>query len=388
MNIGAEYHAFGRGDFLNRISAEIQFACFGDTVFIGGDDGNHFTRNGADGAVQRDDIFFRRDFVNRARETFHFVYGLVGFFRLSDGREHFAGLGDRNDAFLGNIVLFDGDNSVGSVHLEFYRLAVEDITVGGLHFDQFVIPEFQGFGHHQSAGGIGAVHINIHRRGVIDMLFHKFSGFAVFDFEADTGSGNDVARLSVLLHNLNECLKFRVVDEIPVGLPVLADKHIKGGHEFASFPALCLVNSVNAIGKVLALRESVFIADQQVALGVAGVLITAGRFQIHFKFRTDFRCFDFCGTIVRMLDDGNFALCDGFENIHSGLVVLHRVFLRLCANGIGLTVESVAFARHNFPDRPVIAADIVFGGKLAVLVGDVFIDQLFPLVDAVFGTGK
>ena len=91
------------------------------------------------------------------------------------------------------------------------------------------------------------------------------------------------------------------------------------------------MDGVNTVRQVFGFRKTVFIAHEQVALGVICVLITSGGFQIHFKFRTDFRCFDLGGAVVAVFNDGNFSFGDGFQNIHGGLVIFDRVFLGLRA---------------------------------------------------------
>ena len=85
-----------------------------------------------------------------------------------------------------------------------------------------------------------------------------------------------------------------------------------------------------------------------------------------------------------MLDDSDLALDDiliGIERLCE--VVLNRVELGLRTDVLTLCVEQVSFGRADFLQRPVIAADIILGGKLTVCVGGVGVDELIAFIDAV-----
>ena len=63
--------------------------------------------------------------------------------------------------------------------------------------------------------------------------------------------------------------------------------------------------------------------------------------------------------------------------------MLNGIVLRICADIVNGIVEQIAFARLNFPDSPILAADILFCGKLAVLICGVGVDQLVTVIDTV-----
>ena len=62
--------------------------------------------------------------------------------------------------------------------------------------------------------------------------------------------------------------------------------------------------------------------------------------------------------------------------------------LRLCADRVHGIIQQITFAGGEFPDGPIIAADIIRGGKLAAFVGDVGVHQFLASENAIDGTGK
>ena len=62
--------------------------------------------------------------------------------------------------------------------------------------------------------------------------------------------------------------------------------------------------------------------------------------------------------------------------------------LRLCADRVHGIVQQIALAGREFPDGPIVSADIIRGGKLAAFVGDVGVHQFLAFENAVDGTGK
>ena len=90
-----------------------------------------------------------------------------------------------------------------------------------------------------------------------------------------------------------------------------------------------------------------------------------------------------------MLDDGDIALLHLLGNSHGRCSVqFNGVIGRLCTDSINGAVQQIALGGADLTNRPVVAADIIAGGELAVLVGIVGIHKLIALINAVGGTGK
>ena len=148
------------------------------------------------------------------------------------------------------------------------------------------------------------------------------------------------------------------------------------------------MDSVQAVGQLLSLSKAVLVADQVIPLGFCGGIIAAGGLQVDTELGTSFRSLKLGITIVAVLDDSDGTLLDGFLNGQRNGVQLHRVILCLCAHRINGGFQQVALGGSDFPDGPVIAADIVAGGELAVGIGGIGVDQLIALVNAILCAGQ
>ena len=209
------------------------------------------------------------------------------------------------------------------------------------------------------------------------------------DLEARTRIGNGIAGLRVHLDDLNERLEVGIVDKVAIGLAVLSNKHIKVAHQLTALPAGELMHGIHAVGQVLTLGKAVFIAGQVVPLCILCRLIAAGRFQIDGEYCTLLGSFDLCIAVIRVLDDGDIALLYLLGNSHSRRSVqLNGVIGRLCTDRINGAVQKIALGGADLTNRPVVAADIIAGGELAVLVGIVGVHLLLALENTVGRTGQ
>lgn len=149
------------------------------------------------------------------------------------------------------------------------------------------------------------------------------------------------------------------------------------------------MHGIHAVGQVLALGKAVFIAGQIVPLRILCRFIAACGFQIDGEYCAFFGSFDLRIAVIRVLDDGDIALLHLLGNSHSRCSVqLNGVIGRLCTDRINGAVQKIALGGTDLTNRPVVTADIIAGGELAVLVGVVGIHKLIALIDAVGGTGK
>ena len=86
-----------------------------------------------------------------------------------------------------------------------------------------------------------------------------------------------------------------------------------------------------------------------------------------------------------MLDDGDIAFLDLFVLLHGFAVILSSIVLGIDADLLVAGGDKIALAAVQLLDRPVITADIILSGELAVRVSDIGVDQLVALVDSVLG---
>ena len=89
-----------------------------------------------------------------------------------------------------------------------------------------------------------------------------------------------------------------------------------------------------------------------------------------------------------MFDNGDIALNDLFVYIVCGLVMLNGIKLRLCTDLMDGRIKQIAFARLQFLNRPIRAADIFLRDELTVFIGIVFVDELVAFENPVFCTCK
>ena len=250
------------------------------------------------------------------------------------------------------------------------------------------LAKLQLFRRDEHAGVIGVEGVDGGNLRIGKGHFH-LGAIRAKDLEARTRIGNGIAGFCVHLDDLNEGLEVGVVDEVAVGLAGLSNKHIKVAHQLTALPAGDLMHGIHAVRQVLALGKAVFITGQVVPLRILCRLIAACGFQIDSEHSTFFGSFDLRIAVIRVLDDGDIALLHLLGNSHSRRSVqLNGVIGRLCTDSINGAVQQIALGGADLTNRPVVAADIIAGGELAVLVGVVSIHKLIALIDAVGSTGQ
>ena len=286
-------------------------------------------------------------------------------------------------------MLFYGYNRLAAVHLECDGSRVEDISVSRALLDDLIVTVGQLFGHHELAGDIGVIGVDVHRCGIVDVLHDIFAGIGVAHLEADTRRRDDLAGFRVLLDDLYKCFVRGIVDEEAINLAVLADIDIEGFKQFFAFPALCLTHGVFAVRQILGFGKAVLIAYKDISLGFLGVFIAACSFQIHLKFRAFFGRFDFGAAVVGVLDYGDFSLDYIFEGVERLCkIVFNGIEPGFCADVQTLGVKQISLGGADLTNRPIVAADIILGGKLTICVGGVGVNELVALIDAVLCTCK
>ena len=284
-------------------------------------------------------------------------------------------------------MLFYGYNRLAAVHLECDGRRVEDIPVSRTLFDDLIVSVRKLFGHHELARYIGVIGVDVHRRRVVDMLHDIFARVGVTHLKANAGGRDNFTRFGVLFNNFNESFKGCVVDEETIVFAVFFNKDIERCKQFLAFPALGLLHGVFAVRQILGFGKAVLIAHKDISLGFLGIFIAACCFQIHLKLRTFFGCFDLGAAVIAMLNDSDFSLDNIFEGVERLCeVVLNRVELGLCTDVQTLGIDQISFGGADLTNRPIVAADIILGGKLTVCVGGIGVDELVAFIDAVLCT--
>ena len=396
MGVLVNDHAVGGfhlGDF---VFSQIQRVALRHAICAGGHRIHHLAGTTAQRTIRGVDVRRGLDLIGCSCKTLHRIDRLVDSVRRRDGGKHLAGFGNLDDALLCVIAKLHCNDChaafLGGIlfgHIELDRLMTEHIAVRGRDLLEGVaLAKLQLLRRDEHAGVIGVEGVDGGDLRIGKGHFH-LGAVRTEDLEARTRIGNGIAGLRVYLDDLNEGLKVGVVDEVAIGLAVLGNEHIKVAHQLTTLPAGNLMHGIHAVGQVLALGKAVFIAGQIVPLRILCRLIAAGRFQIDGKNRAFFGRFNLCVAVIRVLDDGDIALLHLLGNSHSRRSVqLNGVIGRLCTDRINGAVQKIALGGADLTNRPVVAADIIAGGELAVLVGVVGIHKLIALINAVGGTGK
>ena len=396
MGVLVNDHAVGGfhlGDF---VFSQIQRLALRRAICAGGHRIHHLAGAAAQRTIRGVDVLRCLDLIGCSRKSLHRIDRLVDSVRRRDGGKHLAGFGNLDDALLRIVAKLHCNDChaafLGGIlfgHIELDRLMTEHIAVrSGDLLEGVALAKLQLLRRDEHAGVIGVEGVDGGNLRIGKGHFY-LGAIRTKDLEARTRIGNGIAGLRIHLDDLNEGLEVGVVDEVAVGLAVLGNEHIKVAHQLTTLPAGDLMHGVHAVGQVLTLGKAVFIASQVVPLRILCRLIAAGRFQIDGKNRAFFGRFNLCVAVVGVLDDGDIALLHLLGNSHGRRSVqLNGVIGRLCTDRINGAVQQIALGGTDLTNRPVVAADIIAGGELAVLVGVVGIHKLIALIDAVGGTGK
>ena len=396
MGVLVNDHAVGGfhlGDF---VFSQIQRLALRRAVCAGSHRIHHLAGTAAQRTVRSVDVLHCLDLIGCSRKSLHRIDRLIDPVRRRNRGKHLAGFGnldnallrvvaklhcnDRHTAFLGGI-LFG--------HIKLDRLMTEHIAVrSGDLLEGVALAKLQLLRRDEHAGVIGVEGVDGGNLRIGKGHFH-LGAIWTKDLETCSRIGNGIAGFCVHLDDLNEGLEVGVVDKVAIGLAVFGNKHIKVAHQLTALPAGDLMHGIHAVGQVLALGKAVFIAGQVVPLRILCRLIAAGRFQIDGEYCTLLGSFDLRIAVIRVLDDGDIALLHLLGNSHSRRSVqLNGVIGCLCTDRINGAVQKIALGGADLTNRPVVAADIIAGGELAVLVGVVGIHKLIALINAVGGTGK
>ena len=391
MNLRIDYHAERCFRFINLIHAEIKRLAFCNSI-VSGKNGIHYLSGRiSQRSIGSVNINRCLDFIFCSCKTLNCVNRLIHTVRLSYRCKNFAGFGNLNNAFLRIVAELYHNNLYAAVlrrvilrNIKLYRFGAENIPIRSRDFHKRIsLAKLKLFGCDQHTCIIGVEGVDGSNFGIGESHFHLGTVGAI-NLEACAGVRNRLAAFRIGLDDLNKGLEICIVDKIAIGFAVLGNKYIKVRHQLAAFPAGDLMNSVNAVRQILALSKAIFIAHKVVSFCFLGNLKVAGRFQIDCKYCAAFRRLNLCIAIVGVLDNSDIAFLNLFGYINGGgRIALNGVVFCFSTNMIRGSVEQIAFRRLNFLDAPIVIADIVCGGELAVLIGNIGVYELIALINTV-----
>ena len=392
LNRRIEGHAVG-GLCLNDIEpAQEQRLGHSLAVSLGDEDGYDFILAVTQSPVRRVDVLRCGHGVLATCQTADSINQTLAVLGVHDGGEILAGLLHVDDAHLRRVFVLDDHHSyrvfLGGVifgDVKIHRIAVEHISIGSRYLDQRIaLSVLQLFGRNQHTVAVRVEGVDGSDSRIGEGHLNLIAG-RIVDVEADAGSRNGLAGGAVDLDYLHIGEELRIVDQITVSFSILAYEHIERLQQLAAFPALDLLDGVSAVGQILRLSKAVLIADQIIALGVFCVVIGACALEIDSELCAFLGSLDLRLAVVGVLDDGDIAFLNLFVLLHGFAVILSSIVLGIDADFLVAGGNEIALAAVQFLDRPVITADIILSGELAVRIGDVGVNQLVTLVDSVLG---
>ena len=392
LNGGIEDHAI-RSLCLNDMEpAQEQRLGHSLAVLFGNENCHDLILAVAQGTIQRVDILGCGHGVLGTGQTADLVNQALAVLGVNDGGEILTGLFHGDNAHLRRVLLGYDNHGHGIFlrgvflcNVEIHGIAVENVPVRSRHLDQRIaLTVFQLLGGNQHTVAVRVEGVDGSDSRIGEGHLNLIAG-RIVDVEADAGSRNGLTGRAVDLDHLYIGVEVGVVDQVAVGFSIFADEHVERLQEFSTFPTLGLLDGVSAVGQILRLSEAVLIADQIIALGVLGIVIGACALEIDGELCAFLRSLDLRLAVIGVLDDSDIAFLNLFVLLHGLAVILCGIVLRTDADLLVAGSNKIALAAVQLLDRPVGAADIVFGGELAIRVGDIGVDQLVALVDSVLG---
>ena len=170
--------------------------------------------------------------------------------------------------------------------------------------------------------------------------------------------------------------------------PRLTDENIEWFHQFHALRALNLLNGINTVRQIVDFGIAPLVSNQITTLGFLCVVIGTCGLQVYFEFSADFLGFNLSITVVLMLEEMETAIDDVFIYIKLFGVLLNGILTCIYVKPINALIEQVAFGRRNLTDVPSIAAYIVIGEDVTVLISGVSIYEFIVAVHTIYCTCK
>ena len=107
-----------------------------------------------------------------------------------------------------------------------------------------------------------------------------------------------------------------------------------------------------------------------------------------------FRCcllgsiFCFLKFRINMLDQTDISLDHLLRYTVGGGIMFNRILARISANFMDCGIQQIPFRRLDLLNRPIRVTDILFGRKLAILIGHISIYQFSTLINTILGTSQ
>ena len=125
------------------------------------------------------------------------------------------------------------------------------------------------------------------------------------------------------------------------------------------------------------------VGGQVVPLCIPGILISSGSLQIYLELGTCFDCFRPGAAIARVLDEIQTAKDDVFVYIQVFRIFLQRILSGHHIQPVDGLIQKIPLRGCDLTNVPALAAGIVVGQKISILIRHIGIYQLVVAVNTV-----
>ena len=396
---GVQHHALRRLAFLQTVAAQVLRFADRRSILPGGKGSDYRIFCHPQRAVTGINIFIGNQVIHSAGQTNHFINRLIEAIVFLHAGKNLAGFADGELGFLRLVVLYDGNDRLGTIYCERHRLVRKDIPFRGGYFVKFKFMGGQRLRQHQPAFIRSVKYVNGFRVGIVDLLADKFAGGKVLNTEARTGHRNDLPGFRIPFFHTHPCSDGVIVQDIGVGLSVLTDKYREIRHKGFIVLARGLVDGIAAIRHIFGGSKTVRIRCQDVPLAFFGIFIAARACQVNLKNSAFLRLFHHAGIgvvtvflvryirvrVIGMLHKLDIAADHRFRQCIFRGIQLNFIKGRRSAHLMHRFIQQVAGAWGNLLQGPVIPARIVTGDKAAVRPGGEGIYQLPAFIQTIDG---
>ena len=346
-------------------------------------------------AVKRTDIFCRTDFKHCAGQALDRIDRFIDPDRFRDRPEYLAGLSDTDDAFLRHVGTGDFDQCDAAVlgrrvcgHIKIDRIRVQYIAIRGLDFHNGVaLPEREHFRSDQVAFLVGVEGVD-HRQFRVGILHGNSGTVRVIDLERCACIRDTQTGFCIRLLNLEISGKGRVVEQILIAASVFINENIEGRCQVKALRAFHLSDCIDTVRKLLRSGIAVFVCNQVVPFCIPGIFIRTGGLQEYLKFRSGLNRLQTGTAVIHVFDEIQAAEDDVLIDIQLFRVLLQRILSRRHTEPIDGFIQEISFRWCDLTDVPPLAARVVVGQEISVLIRHIGVHEFIITINAVNCSGE
>ena len=188
--------------------------------------------------------------------------------------------------------------------------------------------------------------------------------------------------------NLEISGKGCVVEQILIAASVFINENIEGRCQIKALRAFRLSDCIDAVRKLLRSGIAVLVGDQVVPFRIPGIFIRTGGFQEYLKFCFDLDSLDAGAAVIHVFDEIQAAEDDVLIDIQLFRVLLQRILSGRHTEPIDGFIQEISFRWCDLTDVPPLAARVVVGQEISVLIRHIGVHEFIITINAVNCSGE